>query len=350
MTLAPTDAASRRVVFHRFGGPEVLEIEHRAVPRPAAGEVLVRVAAAGVNPVDWKLFSGEPMHDPYERSLPSGNGYDFSGTIEAVGDDVTGWRTGEEVFGGLRYHAQADHLVIDPALLVRLPEGLPLVVAGALNVVGRTAVASVGSQRIGAGDVVLVSGAAGGVGILTAQLCVLRGARVIGTAGPRNHALLRRLGVHPLAYGDDLADAVRAAAPGGITAVLDTVGHGTVDLALAMGVPADRINTVADYEARSRHPVRGIGGAKAGARELTMVARLIADGSVELPIDSVHPLEDVRLADARSIAGHASGKIVISLTPSVGITPTGEFAAPQRVTSAGSATPFRASTTGASSG
>ena len=316
MTLAPADAVSRRVVFHRFGGPEVLEIQHRAVPHPSAGQVLVRVAAAGVNPVDWKLFSGEPMHDPYERSLPSGNGYDFSGTIEALGDDVAGWHIGEKVFGGLRYEAQADHLVIDPAQLVRVPEGLSLLVAGALNVVGRTAVASVESQRIGEGDVVLVSGAAGGVGILTAQLCVRRGARVLGTASPRNHALLRRLGIHPLAYGDDLADEVRAAAPDGLTAVLDTVGHGTVELALALGTPAERINTVADYVARQRHPtVRGVGGAKAGARELALIAALLAEGSVELPIDSVHPLEGMREAYARSIAGHATGKIVITTEP-----------------------------------
>lgn len=320
MTPEPTDAASRRVVFRRFGGPEVLEIESRAVPRPSPGEVLVRVAAAGVNPVDWKLFSGEPMHDPYERSLPSGNGYDFSGTIEALGDDVVDWRVGEQVFGGLRYEAQADHLVIDPALLVRVPEGLSLLVAGALNVVGRTAIASVESQRIGEGDVALVSGAAGGVGILTAQLCVLRGARVIGTASPRNHALLRKLGIHPLAYGDDLTDAVRAAAPDGLTAVLDTVGHGTVDLALSLGVPADRINTIADYEARKRHPVRGVGGARAGARELAMIAALLAEGSIELPIDSVHPLEDVRAAYARSIGGHATGKIVITTEPNASAT------------------------------
>lgn len=320
MTPEPTDAASRRVVFRRFGGPEVLEIERRAVPRPAPGDVLVRVAAAGVNPVDWKLFSGEPMHDPYERSLPSGNGYDFSGTIEALGDDVVDWRVGEHVFGGLRYEAQADHLVIDPALLVRVPEGLSLLVAGALNVVGRTAVASVESQRIGEGDVVLVSGAAGGVGILTAQLCILRGARVLGTASPRNHALLRKLGIHPLAYGDDLTEAVRAAAPDGLTAVLDTVGHGTVDLALSLGVPADRINTIADYEARSRHPVRGVGGAKAGGPELAGIAQLLADGVIELPIDSVHPLEDVRAAYARSIGGHATGKIVITTEPNASAT------------------------------
>ncbi|WP_435748260.1 NADP-dependent oxidoreductase [Microbacterium sp. PMB16] len=312
MTPGSTDAVSRRVVFHRFGGPEVLEIEHRPVPVPAPGEVLVRVAAAGVNPVDWKLFSGQPMHDPYERHLPSGNGYDFSGVIEGLGDEVTGWAIGDRVFGGLRYHAQADHLVIDPTQLVRVPDGLPLVVAGALNVVGRTAMASVESQDIGADDVVLVGGAAGGVGILTAQLCVLRGARVLGTASPRNHALLRRLGIRPLAYGDGLADAVRAAAPAGLTAVLDTVGHGTVDLALSLSVPTDRINTVADYEARARHSVRGVGGASAGVDELAAIARLLADGSIELPIDSVHPLEDARIAYERSIAGHATGKIVIA--------------------------------------
>ncbi|WP_223622943.1 NADP-dependent oxidoreductase [Microbacterium sp. EST19A] len=321
MPLEPTDAASRRVVFHRFGGPEVLGIEHRPVPRPQPDQVLVRVAAAGVNPVDWKLFSGEPMNDPYERSLPSGNGYDFSGTIHALGDDVIGWRVGEPVFGGLRYEAQADHLVIDPALLVRVPDGLSLLVAGALNVVGRTAVASVESQRIGEGDIVLVSGAAGGVGILTAQLCVLRGARVLGTASPRNHALLRRLGIQPLAYGDSLADEVRAAVPDGLTTVLDTVGHGTVDLALTLGVPPNRINTIADYDARRRHPtVRGVGGAKAGARELTLIAELLAGGGVELPIDSVHPLEDVREAYARSIAGHATGKIVLTTEPGAGAT------------------------------
>lgn len=322
MASETADTRSRRVVFRRFGGPEVLEIESRAVPRPGRGEVLVRVAAAGVNPVDWKLFSGRPMHDPYERTLPSGNGYDFSGTIEGLGDDVEGWRVGDAVFGGLRYHAQADHLVIDPDLLVRVPDGLPLLEAGALNVTGRTAVASVESQQITADDVVLVSGAAGGVGILTAQLCALRGARVLGTAGPSNHALLHRLGIEPFPYGDALADLLRTAAPDGLTSVLDTVGHGTVDLALALGVPADRINTIADYDARARHPIRGVGGAAAGAGELGLIAQLIADARVELPIDSVHPLEGVRDAYTRSMSGHATGKIVLT-TASASPCPSG---------------------------
>lgn len=318
MTPEAHETESRRVVFRRFGGPEVLDVETRPAPVSGHDEVRVRVAAAGVNPVDWKLFSGQPMHDPYERSLPSGNGYDFAGTIDEVGSDVEGWRIGDRVFGGLRFHAQADHLVIDPSLLVRVPDRLPLVVAGALNVVGRTAVASVESQRISPADVVLVSGAAGGVGILTAQLCAVRGARVLGTASPRNHDLLRRLGIHPLAYGEALADDLRAAAPAGPTVVLDTVGHGTVDLALALGVPPERVNTVADYEARRRYPVRGVGGSAAGTAELAMIAQLLADGTIELPIDSMHQLENARDAYVRSIEGHATGKIVVVTDATVG--------------------------------
>ena len=104
---------------------------------------------------------------------------------------------------------------------------------------------------------------------------------------------------------------MRTAAPDGPTVALDTVGHGTVDLALDLGVPPERINTVADYEARRRHPVRGVGGAAAGTAELAMIAALLADGTIELPIDSVHPLDDVRDAYARSIEGHATGKIVV---------------------------------------
>nr|WP_294178742.1 alcohol dehydrogenase catalytic domain-containing protein [uncultured Schumannella sp.] len=176
---------SRRVVYHRFGGPEVLDIETRPVPTPAPDEVLVRVAAAGVNPVDWKIFSGAPLFDDYDRNLPSGTGYDFSGTIAAIGDAVPPeWQLGDRVFGGLRFHAMADHLVIQPRHLARVPNDVPLVVAGALNVVGRTAMASVRSQHLSPADTVLVSGAAGGVGILTAQLAAHTGARVIGTASP----------------------------------------------------------------------------------------------------------------------------------------------------------------------
>lgn len=300
-------------MYHRYGGPEVLEIERRPIPVPGPGEVLVRVAAAGVNPVDWKIFSGGPLFDAYERSLPSGTGYDFSGTIVGVGSGVAEeWMPGDRVFGGLRFHAQADHLLIDPRQLARVPDGLSLEVAGVLNVAGRTAVASVRSQHIAIGETVLVSGAAGGVGILTAQLAIAAGARVLGTASAGNHDLLRSFGIEPFEYGDHLAGRLHAAAPEGISAVLDTVGHGTVDIALRLGVPRARINTIADYEARDAHEVRGVGGAAAGTAELADLAERIVRGEIQVPIDSRHPLERVRDAYARSISGHAVGKIVVT--------------------------------------
>ncbi|MFK0401105.1 NADP-dependent oxidoreductase [Microbacterium sp. NPDC090225] len=305
-------SASRRVIHRRFGGPEVLEIVSRSIPRPSSNQVLVRVAAAGVNPVDWKIFSGEPLNDSYERTLPSGTGYDFSGTVIGHGADVDPAWLGIRVLGGLRFQAMADHLVISPEALVRVPEGLSSTVAGALNVVGRTSMASVRSQPIEPGETVLVSGAAGGVGVLTAQLAVRAGARVLGTAGPRNHALLHALGVVPVAYGSRLADRVRSVAPEGVARAFDTVGYGTVEAALALGVPRGQINTIADYAAIAAHGVASVGGADAGAAELGEIARLLARGDLELPIDSVFALDRVRDAYARSIGGHAAGKIVVA--------------------------------------
>lgn len=271
----------------------------------------MRVAAAGLNPVDYKLFSGEPTFEPYERSLPSGNGYDFSGHVVENGQGSTAFTPGDAVFGGLRFHAQADYLAIAESSLVRVPEGLSIVTAGALNVVGRTAIASVASQRLQPGDRVLVSAAAGGVGVLAAQLAREAGARVIGTASPRNHGFLRSIGVEPVSYGANLVEDVRRLTPEGLTAVLDNVGHGTVDAALALGVPPERINTIADYPAIAAHGVRGIGGAVAGVKELAVIADLLAAGVVELPIDTVHPLEDASDAYAQLIEGHARGKIVL---------------------------------------
>ncbi len=188
---------------------------------------------------------------------------------------------------------------------------MSLTIAGVLNVAGRTAVASVRSQQVTARDVVLVGGAAGGVGILTAQLARIGGARVLGTASTANHPLLRRLGVEPIAHGPGLVDRLRAAAPDGISAVFDTVGHGTVDAALRLGVMAHRINTIADYDALATHAVRGVGGADAGTAELAELADLIVRGDVEVPIDSRYPLERVRDAYARSVTGRAVGKIVV---------------------------------------
>lgn len=301
----------RRVQYTRFGGPEILELIEVERPEPGAGEVRIRVRSAGLNPIDWKIFTGRAA-SAYGVEPPSGTGNDFAGEVDAVGESVTGLTVGDLVFGGARNDAQADYLVIDAALVVPVPDGLTLDQAGSLDIAARTAVASVAAIGVTAGDVVLVSAAAGGVGVLAAQLAVRAGATVIGTASDDNHEFLRTLGVIPVAYGDGLADRIRDAAPAPLTAALDNHGRATIDAALELGVAPQRINTIADRPAASELGLSAVGGAAASLDDLADVAAMIARGDLVLPIDSVFPLERVRDAYEHLMAGHLRGKVVLA--------------------------------------
>lgn len=299
---------SRFVQYQQFGGPDVIEVAEVDPPHPGAGQVRVRVLAAGLNPVDFKIYHGGPVAAAYGAVVPSGVGNDFSGVIDELGDGVTEWSLGDEVFGGSRNFAEADFVVVDAGVLIRKPAGLPFEVAGSLAVVGRTAWASVNALKLSPADTVLVSAAAGGVGVLAAQLALARGATVVGTASTANHDYLRSLGVVPVSYGDGLADRIREAAPQGITAVLDNHGPATIEVAVGLGVPLNRINTIATY---GYEGVLAVGGAAATADDLSHAAQLLADGELELPIDSIYPLERVREAYERLESGHVRGKIVL---------------------------------------
>lgn len=307
-----TPRPDRAVVIRRLGGPEVLEIEERATPQPGPGEILVRVHAAGLNPVDYKIFAGAPSRYPIE--LPSGNGNDFAGVVTALGEGVTRVRIGDAVMGGCRFHAQADHLVTSADRVIPVPEGLPLELAGALDIAGRTAVASVDALDLGPADTVLVGAAAGGVGIIATQLALRTGTRVIGTAGPDNQERLRQLGAVPVLYGDGLVDRIHAVSRSGITAALDNAGRGTVQAALEAGAPASRINTIADTDAIERHGVLNVGGHTAtGLDEIRRIAALVAAGEVVVPLEAEYPLERVREAYEHLMTGHLAGKIVLRL-------------------------------------
>ena len=301
----------RRVEYTRFGGPEILELIEVERPEPGIGEVRVRVRSTGLNPIDWKIFSGRAA-SAYGIEPPASNGNDFAGEVDALGDGVTGLSLGDLVFGGARSEAQADYLVIEATQVVPVPEGLTLDQAGSLDIAARTAVASVAAVGVTAGDVVLVSAAAGGVGVLAAQLAVRAGATVIGTASDENHEFLRTLGVIPVSYGDGLTDRVRDAAPAPLTAVLDNHGRPTIDAALALGVAPERINTIADRPAATELGLSAVGGAAASLEDLARVAALIARGDLVLPIDSVYPLERVREAYEHLMAGHLRGKVVLA--------------------------------------
>lgn len=301
----------RRIQFSEFGGPEVLEVVEVDLPHPGPGEVCVHVLAAGINPFDAKVFRNLATQTPQNITLPSGNGIDFAGEVDALGEGVTGFAMGDRVMGGRTYHAQADYLTIPAERLVKVPEGLSIEQAGALDTVGRTAMASVASITLGADDTVLVNAAAGGVGVLAAQLAKRTGATVIGTASESNHDFLRGLGIIPAKYGERMIEAVREIAPNGITAALDNHGNGFVEQALELGAPPEKINTIVDYEAPNKYGVGSVGGYKAGVDKLRQIGELIAAGEIVMPIDSVFPLERAPQAYERLLAGHARGKIVL---------------------------------------
>lgn len=309
---------TRAVRFERFGGPEVLEVVDVPEPHAGADEVRVRVHAAGLNPTDWKSLSGSAGQ--YAVQLPSGNGNDFAGIVDEVGAQVVGVAVGDRVFGGWRFHAQADHLVLAPERLVPVPAGLDLAVAGTLDIVGRTALAALAEVGVGPGDTVLVSGASGGLGQLVTQLAVQEGARVLGTGSGDSRDRIRELGAEWIRYGDGLVERLRTAAaprPGGragIDAVLDCAGHGTVAVAIELGVDPVRINTNADYAAIERYGIRNAGGHTAPSPEpLRNLAERITAGGIDIRIAAEYPLERVRHAYQELMRDHAGGKIVLRL-------------------------------------
>ncbi|WP_104191145.1 NADP-dependent oxidoreductase [Cryobacterium sp. Y82] len=304
---------ARYVRIDEFGGPEVLSIVRDEQPQAGRGEVRVRVHVAGLNPVDYKIFHGGPAALRYEAVPPCGNGNDFSGVIDEVGDGVSGFHIGDAVFGGKRMHAQADFVVVDATRILKKPDALTFEQAGGLDIAGRAAWASVASLGLTIDDTVLIGAAAGGVGILACQLAVRTGATVVGTASPVNHEFLRGLGVIPIAYGDGLVDRVLATGLT-VTAALDYNGAPTIDAALELGVPGTRINTIAARGHRADVGISEVGGQAASIDDLDSLAGLIAAGEIVLPIDRVFPLEQVQDAYRYLMAGHLRGKVVLAAT------------------------------------
>ncbi|MGJ4843058.1 NADP-dependent oxidoreductase [Leifsonia sp. Le1] len=302
----------RCVQFDEFGSRDALRIVDTERPWPGPGELVVRVMAAGLNAIDVKAYRDADVASRFGVTVPSCLGQDFSGFVEEVGEGVTRFTVGEAVFGSAPFRTFADFIVVqEDGAVLHKPDPLTFEAAGALATVGRTAVATTASIGLTEDDTVLVSAAAGGVGVLAAQLAVRAGATVIGTAASENHAYLDGLGIVPVAYGDGLADRVLAALDGGaLTAVLDNHGRETIEVGIALGVPVERINTIAAFGPDALG-ARTVGGSAAGNEELAWLAGLLAEDECILPIDSIFPIERVIEAFARLEAGHVRGKIVL---------------------------------------
>jgi NADPH:quinone reductase-like Zn-dependent oxidoreductase len=306
------EPSMQAVRFEHYGDVDVLQVVD--VPRPTAGygQVLVRVKAAGINPGEAAVRAGL-VHARWPATFPSGQGSDLAGVVDEIGDGVTGVAVGDEVIGFTHDRAsQAELVAVDAGHLTRRPPGVPWEVAGALFVVGTTAHAAVGAVAPQKGDTVVVSGAAGGVGTIAVQLAGLAGARVIGLASEPHHGWLRDHGVVPVAYGDGVADRIRAAAGGHVDAFIDTFGGGYVDLAISLGVAPDRVDTIIDWAAAERHGVKTDGN-MVGARPevLAELADLIDTGRLEVPIARTYPLAEVREAYREIERRHTLGKVVL---------------------------------------
>jgi NADPH:quinone reductase-like Zn-dependent oxidoreductase len=302
----------RAVQFDGYGEIDVLEVRDVVRPVPGAGEVLVRVRAAGINPGESAIRIGV-FREIWPATFPSGQGGDLAGVVEQVGAGVRRWSVGDEVIGWVETRASHAELVVVPAEhLVPRDPAVPWEAAGALFTAGTTAHATVQAVGAGPGDTVVVAGAAGGVGSLASQLALRAGATVIGLASERNHAWLTEHGVIPVSYGEGVADRIRAAAPEGVNAFIDTFGDGYVDLAIELGVERDRINTLTDRAAAARTGVKTEGMAgSANAAILEELVELIAAGDLDVPIAATYPLAEVRAAYRTLMQRHTRGKIVL---------------------------------------
>ncbi|MFY9866825.1 MAG: NADP-dependent oxidoreductase [Trebonia sp.] len=307
----------KAVRFDEYGDVDVLTVADVPVPDPGAGQVLVRVKAAGINPGEAKIREGL-LHARWPATFPSGQGSDLAGVVDRLGPGVTTAAAGDEVIGWVDTRsAQAEYAVVDADNLASKPADVPWEVAGALGVAGFTAWAAIRAVNLTAGDTVAVSGAAGGVGSLTVQLARRAGATVVGIAGQHNQEWLREHGAIPVRYGEDLVGRIFDAllTTPQVDAFIDTHGGDYVVFAInELGVEPSRVDTIANFDAVREYGVKSEGNAAgASAATLAELAQLIAAGELEVPIAATYPLDQVREAYAELATGHVRGKIVLLL-------------------------------------
>jgi NADPH2:quinone reductase len=306
-----TETGSRAVRFDRYGGRDVLYVADVPRPTAAAGEVVVEVKAAAINPGETNIRSGA-LRERFPATFPSGEGSDLAGLVIAVGEGVNEFAVGDAVLGfSWRRSSHASHVAVPTAQLIHKPSALSWEVAGSLYVVGCTAYAAVRSVAVKKGDTVAVSAAAGGVGTVVVQLLVLRGAQILAIASPANADWLRSHGAVPIAYGEGLTERLQAAAER-IDAFIDLFGPEYVELAVEVGVSRDRIETITAFAKAQELGVKADGsGTASNSDVLTEMADLVASGAIEIPIAATYSLDRVADAFEELEHRHTRGKIVL---------------------------------------
>lgn len=314
----------RAVRMHEYGSSEVLRMEQVPVPTPAEGQVRIRVHAAGVNPVDWKIRSGM-LKESYPAMLPHIPGRDVAGTIDAVGGGVTRWKVGDEVIalvavaplGGGGF---SEYVIVTSESVAPKPARLSFEEAAGIPVASlaawRTLIEMADVKR---GDRVLVHGAAGGVGSMAVQLARWRGAHVIGTASKRNHPYLKAIGADEVIdyRTTRFEDVVRDA-----DVVLDTVGGDTLNRSPAVLREGGILLSIAGEpplqacsERKIRCPDPDAESPGHVGKQLEKIGQLFESGTLMVNIDAVLPLEETNKALELNETRHTRGKIIVRVLP-----------------------------------
>jgi NADPH:quinone reductase-like Zn-dependent oxidoreductase len=295
-------------VIHETGGPEVLRLEDRERPEPGDGEVLIRVSAISVNPIDWKIRSGLRP-----RELPAVLGSDVAGVVEL--SRAEGFAEGDEVFGFAASGAYAELASANASMIASKPDGVSFEQAAALPVAGLTAWQALFDRgALGTGQTVLIAGAAGGVGHLAVQFAKHAGARAIGIGSARNRDFVLGLGADEyVAYtSQDVADAVHD-----VDVAFDTVGGETTQPLLATLRSGGLLVTIAAAPPEEQAAERGVRAEllvmSPSAEQLTQIAGLVAAGEVHVEIAQTLPLSEIQRAHELSESGHTRGKIILTV-------------------------------------
>ncbi len=296
--------------FDQYGPPEVLRPAEVPDVHPGPGQVRVRVRAAGINPVDWKIRSGVSRR-AIPVALPHVPGMEAAGVVDELGPGATGVDLGDEVFGATATGGAAEHAVLSD--WVRKPADMSWAVAGGLAMAVETAARGLDILGELRGRTLLISGAAGGVGTAAVQLAQGRGARVIGTASEDNADYLSSLGAVPCIYGPGLVERVQALAPDGVDLALDVAGHGVLPDLLALTGSPERVVTLIDPDAARFGVVFTTGSEGRAYYALTDVAELSTQGRFVMPIAGTYPLAGLVEAHRASETGHVRGKLVLEL-------------------------------------
>lgn len=309
-----------RVVAERYGGPEALSVIESRVPAPEPGTVTLRAMAIGVNPVDYKLYSGGMGDDPAALPLPVG--LELSGVVTAVGEGAESSAgplfVGDEVIAYPAIGAYATALTLPASNVVPKPPELSWEAAAGLLLAGSTAVHALTVVDVAEGETLLIHGASGGVGLLALQIAVASGALVLGTASERHLEAVERYGATALPYGDGLLERVRESAPGGVDAVVDTAGtREAIDISLELVPDRARIVSILAFD-RADTGITLIGGAP-GADPGTQIRAdawrqlisMVRQGELEVRVARTYPLAEAAEAHRFLAEGHPGGKVVL---------------------------------------